>query len=30
MVPVVANEVGLRAPYNEVMTAIVKSREAMF
>jgi len=30
MVPVVANEEGLRAPYNEVMTAIVKSREAMF
>jgi len=30
MVPVVANEVGLRAPYNEVMTAIVKSRETMF
>ncbi len=30
MVPVVANEMGLRAPYNEVMTAIVKSREAMF
>jgi len=30
MVPVVANEVGLRAPYNEVMTAIVKSREANF
>ena len=30
MVPIVANEVGLRAPYNEVMTAIVKSRESMF
>ena len=30
MVPVVAAEVGLRAPYNEVMTAIVKSRETMF
>jgi 2-dehydropantoate 2-reductase len=30
MVPVVAAEVGLRAPYNEVMTAIVKSRETTF
>lgn len=30
MVPVVALEVGLRAPYNEVVTAIVKSRETMF
>ena len=30
MVPVVAAEVGTRAPYNEVVTAIVKSREAEF
>ena len=30
MVPVVAAEVGLNAPYNEVMTAIVKSREIAF
>jgi len=30
MVPVVATEVGTRAPYNEVVTAIVKSREAAF
>ena len=30
MVPIVASEVGLSAPYNEVMTAIVKSREVMF
>ncbi|MED5408872.1 MAG: 2-dehydropantoate 2-reductase [Pseudomonadota bacterium] len=30
MVPVVAVEVGTRAPYNEVVTAIVKSREAEF
>jgi 2-dehydropantoate 2-reductase len=30
IVPAVASEVGLRAPYNEVVTAIVKSRETMF
>ncbi len=30
MVPVVAAEVGTKAPYNEVVTAIVKSREAEF
>ena len=30
MVPVVAAEVGTRAPYNEVVTAIVKSRETEF
>ena len=30
MVPVVASEVGLSAPYNEVVTSIVKSREMMF
>ena len=30
MVPVVANEVGLSAPYNEVVSAIVRSREAEF
>ena len=30
MVPVVAAEAGIRAPYNEVVTAIVKSREACF
>jgi len=30
MVPVVAAEVGTRAPYNEVLTAIVKSREMTF
>jgi len=30
MVPVVAGEVGLRAPYNEVITAVVKAREATF
>ena len=30
MVPVVAAEVGTQAPYNEVVTAIVKSRETEF
>ncbi len=30
MVPVVANGVGLRAPYNEVISAIVRSREMAF
>ena len=30
MVPVAAKEAGLQAPFNEVMTAIVKSREAEF
>ena len=30
MVPVVAREYGLRAPYNEVVTAVVKAREASF
>ena len=30
MVPVVAAEEGLPAPYNEVVTAIVRSREAEF
>ncbi len=30
MVPVVAREVGLEAPYNEVITAVVKAREATF
>ena len=30
MVPVVGHEVGMRAPYNEVVTAIVRSREAEF
>lgn len=30
MVPVVAREVGLTAPYNEVITAVVKAREATF
>ena len=30
MVPVVAREVGTAAPYNEVVTAIVKAREATF
>ena len=30
MVPVVADEVGIRAPYNEVVSAIVRSREAEF
>ncbi len=30
MVPVVAAEVGTKAPYNEVMSAIVRSREAEF
>ncbi len=30
MVPVAAAKAGLRAPYNEVVTAIVKSREAAF
>ena len=30
MVPVVAGEVGLSAPYNEVISAIVRSREAEF
>ncbi|MGI9303141.1 MAG: ketopantoate reductase family protein [Gammaproteobacteria bacterium] len=30
MVPVVAANVGTQAPYNEVMTAIVRSREAEF
>jgi hypothetical protein len=30
MVPVVAAEVGTRAPYNEVLTGIVKSREVAF
>jgi 2-dehydropantoate 2-reductase len=30
MVPVVAREVGLKAPYNEVITAVVKAREATF
>jgi 2-dehydropantoate 2-reductase len=30
MVPVVAAAVGTRAPYNEVITAIVKSRESAF
>jgi len=30
MVPVVAVAVGTRAPYNEVVTAIVKSRESAF
>jgi 2-dehydropantoate 2-reductase len=30
MVPVVAAEVGTKAPYNEVVTAIVKAREAAF
>ena len=30
MVPVVAAEVGLTAPYNEVVTAIVRAREAEF
>lgn len=30
MVPVVAAEVGTAAPYNEVVTAIVRSREAAF
>lgn len=30
MVPVVAAEVGMQAPYNEVLTGIVKSREAAF
>ncbi len=30
MVPVVASEVGTAAPYNEVVTAIVRSREAAF
>lgn len=30
MVPVVANGVGLRAPYNEVISAVVRSREMAF
>jgi 2-dehydropantoate 2-reductase len=30
MVPVVANEVGLSAPYNEVISAVVRSRELGF
>jgi 2-dehydropantoate 2-reductase len=30
MVPVVAKEVGTAAPYNEVITAVVKAREATF
>ena len=30
MVPIIATEVGLRAPYNEVMTSIVKSKEQAF
>ena len=30
MVPVVAREVGSRAPYNEVITALIKAREAAF
>ena len=30
IVPVVAAEIGLEAPYNEVLTAMVKSREATF
>ena len=30
MVPLVAAEVGIQAPYNEVLTAIVKFREAAF
>ena len=30
MVPVVAGELGLGAPYNEVITAIVKAREDSF
>jgi 2-dehydropantoate 2-reductase len=30
MVPVVAREVGTRAPYNEVITAVVRAREATF
>ncbi len=30
MVPVVAREVGTEAPYNEVITAVVKAREATF
>ena len=30
MVPIVATRVGTRAPYNEVVTAIVKSREEAF
>lgn len=30
MVPVVAREVGTQAPYNEVITAVVKAREATF
>ena len=30
MVPVVAKEVGTSAPYNEVITAVVRAREAEF
>lgn len=30
MVPIVAAEVGTHAPYNEVVTAIVKAKEALF
>ena len=30
MVPVVAREVGISAPYNEVVSAIVRAREADF
>ena len=30
MVPVVAEEVGTRAPYNEVMSILIRSREAGF
>jgi len=30
MVPIVSDALGLRAPYNEVVTAIVRSREAEF
>ncbi|MEJ2178758.1 MAG: ketopantoate reductase C-terminal domain-containing protein, partial [Gammaproteobacteria bacterium] len=30
MVPVVAKEVGLSAPYNEVISALVRSRELGF
>ncbi len=30
MVPIVAREVGTEAPYNEVITAVVKAREATF
>jgi len=30
MVPVVAEQVGLRAPYNEVVTAMIKAKESLF